>query len=83
MASWKLTLMEYHSHGDGLQLFPDGGREPNTEDAPTDGSNAATYGVAAFIGLAFLVGTAVVVRYLRQREQEVGGEQISITEYEE
>lgn len=86
MSDWNLTLVEYHSHGDGPQLFPDvfsrGSSEP-AEPAEDGGGSGATW-IAVLATLVVLVGIGVALRYLRgEEESTLGGEQVEVTEYED
>ncbi len=95
MADWNITLIEYHSHGEGIQLFPDvftRASEPasdETEDAADeveDDTRSAPKGIAILLVLALLIGIAYVARQRRNDDEDetiVESEPVEVTEYED
>ena len=99
MAEKKYTIIEYHSHGGGIQLpdlkglGPFGGDEMETEssdeeftaeaEAEEDGGGN---GLQLLVALVLLVGIAIAVNRFRGGDEEAveyDSEGIEVTEYED
>lgn len=87
MADRKVTLLEYHSHGDGPHILPDllSGRTRTTEEPPAEPDDDGGSAVAVVIGLLVLVAIAAGLRYYwqsREEDEYPEPENVEVTEFE-
>lgn len=87
MSDRKLTVFEYHSHGDGPRLFPErflGGEETEEEAMVEADEEGDGRGIGPIIALLALVAAAAAYRYYRSRGggTEFETDQVEVTEYE-
>ncbi len=87
MSDRNLTLIEYHSHGNGPRILPDllgtTSEEAVEESEATDDDESGRR-LGPVIALVLLVAFAAGYRYYRSRggEERSEGEQVAVTEYE-
>lgn len=90
MSDRKITIMEYHSHGDGPRLFPDLFERGTAESEETDESETSEAedsggrGLGPIIALGLLIALAVGYRYYQSEDEpaDYDSEQVEVTEYE-
>lgn len=93
MGEWNITLVEYHSHDEGIQLFPEiftpaeaDEREPAPEEETEDDANGGRNGLAMVAVLVILIGLAAAVRHYRKSDEDepiVESREVEVTEYED
>ena len=87
MVTLNLTVLEYHSHDGGPSLFSDRDSISQDEDVEAESSNGGTArkGLAALVGLVFLIGVAWIVASRRgdSDTEAIEPEQVNVTEYED
>lgn len=93
MSDRKFTILEYHSHGEGISLFspttgePDASADPEPPTSSTEepSSGVGTKGLGVVLALVILVAIAALVKYFSggDGEQSYETESVAVTEYEE
>lgn len=89
MSERKITIIEYHSHGDGPRLFPnlfdqDDEEQEKEESTSVSDDPDSGRGWAPFLVLGVLIAIAVGYRYFASDDAsaDIDTEQVEVTEYE-